>query len=221
MIEPDLAELVDDHDRAGERLILQQAVEERRLAGAEEAGEHGEGNGLGGLAQVVAGAHFFLASVFGSGLCRSGPWCRVCCGGLRRGRLRRGCGRRGWPCARSWVAAAATAPSRRPIVKQARGHRRPSSRRSRFLSCCLWARRRWPASWRGQGAPAQAHPGEPPAAAEPACCQARAAPTGTPNRPNRMTTAGSRWRLNRPRPRSPVSCGACRTCPRADWAARR
>src|SRR5947209_4253898 len=66
MIEPDLAELVDDHDRAGERFILQQAVEERGLAGAQEASEHGKWNRLRGLAQVVAGSHFFLASVLGS-----------------------------------------------------------------------------------------------------------------------------------------------------------
>src|SRR5262245_21855549 len=70
MIQPDLAELVDDDDGAGERFVLQQAVEQRGLAGAEEAGQHSEGNGLGGLAQVgsVAGAHFFLASVLGSSL---------------------------------------------------------------------------------------------------------------------------------------------------------
>src|SRR5262247_235236 len=70
MIQPDLAELVDDDDGAGERFVLQQTVEQRGLAGAEEAGQHSEGNGLGGLAQVgsVAGAHFFLASVLGSGL---------------------------------------------------------------------------------------------------------------------------------------------------------
>src|SRR5262245_25655807 len=70
MVEPDLAELVDDDDGAGERFVLQQAVEQRGLAGAEEAGQHGEGNGLGGLAQVgsVAGAPFFWASVLGSSL---------------------------------------------------------------------------------------------------------------------------------------------------------
>src|SRR3954468_1714226 len=68
MIEPDLAKLIDDHDRAGERFILQQAVEERGLAGAQEAGEHGEGYRLGGLSQGVAGAHFFCGSVLGSAL---------------------------------------------------------------------------------------------------------------------------------------------------------
>src|SRR5215470_10385688 len=68
MIEPDLTELVDDDDGAGERLVLQQAVEKRGLAGAEEAGQHSKGNGLGGCPQVagVAGAHFFWGSVFAS-----------------------------------------------------------------------------------------------------------------------------------------------------------
>ena len=42
MIEADLAELVDDHRGVGERGIAQQAVEQRRLAGAEEAGQDGE-----------------------------------------------------------------------------------------------------------------------------------------------------------------------------------
>src|SRR5262245_12821559 len=70
MIQADLAELIDDDDGAGERFVLQQAVEQRGLAGAEEASQHSEGNGLSGLAQVgsVAGAHFFLASVLGSSL---------------------------------------------------------------------------------------------------------------------------------------------------------
>jgi hypothetical protein len=39
MIDADLAELIDDHRRIGERGVAQQAVEERRLAGAEEAGQ--------------------------------------------------------------------------------------------------------------------------------------------------------------------------------------
>ena len=42
VVEADLAELVDDHDRVGERRIAQEPVEQRRLAGAEEAGEHGQ-----------------------------------------------------------------------------------------------------------------------------------------------------------------------------------
>src|SRR5262249_30195183 len=72
MIEPDLAELVDDHDRAGERCILQQAVEQCSLAGTQEAGEHGEGDRLGGLSQVVARAHFFWVSVLGAGFAVAG-----------------------------------------------------------------------------------------------------------------------------------------------------
>jgi len=34
MVKPDLAELVDDDDGVGERRVLQQAIEQRRLAGA-------------------------------------------------------------------------------------------------------------------------------------------------------------------------------------------
>src|SRR5512139_961274 len=44
MIERDVAEFVDDDRGLAQRLILEQAVEQRRLAGAEEAGEHGQGN---------------------------------------------------------------------------------------------------------------------------------------------------------------------------------
>src|SRR5262245_1932905 len=68
MIEPDLAELVDDDDGAGESFVLQQTVQQRRLAGTEEAGQHREGNGLGGCPQVasVAGTHFFWGAAFGS-----------------------------------------------------------------------------------------------------------------------------------------------------------
>jgi hypothetical protein len=42
MVDPDLAELVDDDGRLRERRILQQSVEQRGLAGAEEPGQHGE-----------------------------------------------------------------------------------------------------------------------------------------------------------------------------------
>ncbi len=59
MVEADLAELVDDDGGLGERRVLEQPVEQRGLAGAEEAGEHGQRDGLaadrarrgGGLAQ--------------------------------------------------------------------------------------------------------------------------------------------------------------------------
>ena len=75
VVEPDLAELVDDHGRAGERCVLQQAVEQRGLAGAEEAGEHGERNGLGGLraGAVRRARSFLLASVLGLSLVWSLP----------------------------------------------------------------------------------------------------------------------------------------------------
>src|SRR5205814_10571685 len=45
MIEPDVAELVDDDRRAAEHFILQQAIEQRGLPGAEEAGQHRERDG--------------------------------------------------------------------------------------------------------------------------------------------------------------------------------
>ena len=40
VIEADFAELVDQHGGVAERRVLQQAVQQRGLAGAEEAGEH-------------------------------------------------------------------------------------------------------------------------------------------------------------------------------------
>jgi hypothetical protein len=42
VIEADLAELVDDHDRVGEGGVAEETIEERRLARAKEAGEHGQ-----------------------------------------------------------------------------------------------------------------------------------------------------------------------------------
>src|SRR5216683_7555975 len=47
MIEADLAELVDDHGGLGQRRVMDQAVEQRGLAGAEKARQHGEGDGFG------------------------------------------------------------------------------------------------------------------------------------------------------------------------------
>ena len=46
VIERDVAEFVDDDGGLAQRLVLEQAVEQRGLAGAEKAGEHGEWNGL-------------------------------------------------------------------------------------------------------------------------------------------------------------------------------
>ena len=43
VIEPDLAELVDHHGGVGHRRIAQRAIEQRRLAAAEKAGEDGDG----------------------------------------------------------------------------------------------------------------------------------------------------------------------------------
>ena len=47
MVEADLAELVDDDGGAGERGIADEPVQERGLAGAQEAGQHGKGDRLG------------------------------------------------------------------------------------------------------------------------------------------------------------------------------
>ena len=51
MIEPDLAELVDDHRGVGELGPAQELVQQRGLAAAQEARQHGDGNALfgGGL----------------------------------------------------------------------------------------------------------------------------------------------------------------------------
>ena len=43
VVEADLAEFVDDDGGVGERRLFEQAVEQRGLAGAEKAGEHGRG----------------------------------------------------------------------------------------------------------------------------------------------------------------------------------
>ena len=52
MVEADLAELVDQHGGAGERRVFEQAVEQAGLAGAEEPGEHREGQRRAGPARV-------------------------------------------------------------------------------------------------------------------------------------------------------------------------
>ena len=66
MIETDLAELVDDHGGLGERRVAQQPVEQRGLAGAEEAGEHAQRNGLGRTLRArCAGCGHCFSSAFG------------------------------------------------------------------------------------------------------------------------------------------------------------
>src|SRR5262245_14796202 len=54
MVEPDLAELVNDDRRLRECRILQQAVEQRGLAGAQKAREHGKWNGRWGRLSLSA-----------------------------------------------------------------------------------------------------------------------------------------------------------------------
>ena len=44
VVEPDLAELVDDHGRAREVGVPEQAPQQRGLAAAEEARQHGDGD---------------------------------------------------------------------------------------------------------------------------------------------------------------------------------
>ena len=48
VVDGDVAELVDDDGGVGERRIFQKSVEQRRLAGAEEAREDGDGDRDGG-----------------------------------------------------------------------------------------------------------------------------------------------------------------------------
>ena len=57
MIEADLAELVHQHGGAGQRRLAQQMVQQRGLAGAEEAGQHGDRHGVShaGAAIQVSG----------------------------------------------------------------------------------------------------------------------------------------------------------------------
>ncbi len=45
MIEADLAEFIDENETVGELRRAQQAIEQRRLAGAEEAGDDRQGKG--------------------------------------------------------------------------------------------------------------------------------------------------------------------------------
>ena len=47
MIEADFAEFIDDDGGLGERRVSDQAIEQRCLAGAKKAGQHGQRNGLG------------------------------------------------------------------------------------------------------------------------------------------------------------------------------
>ena len=54
MVEPDLAELVDDHGRAQKLRVLEQACQQRGLAAAEESrqhrhGDHGTTSGRGAM----------------------------------------------------------------------------------------------------------------------------------------------------------------------------
>src|SRR6185437_13109508 len=59
---------VDDDRGLGQRRVLEQAVEQGRLAGAEEAGEHGERDRLRrrapGCARVVPGGHCGVGALF-------------------------------------------------------------------------------------------------------------------------------------------------------------
>jgi hypothetical protein len=43
VVDPDLAEFVDDDRSVAEHRVLEQAVEQSGLAGAEEAGDHRDG----------------------------------------------------------------------------------------------------------------------------------------------------------------------------------
>ena len=58
MVEPDVAELVDQNGGAGERGVGQQPVEQRGLAGAEEAGKHGQRDRRGRQTPRARRRHF-------------------------------------------------------------------------------------------------------------------------------------------------------------------
>ena len=77
VVERDVAKFVDDDGGLAQRLVLEQAVEQRGLAGAEKAGEHGERNGLRRPAPIraMAGRGHYLAELtlgFAVGLARLG-----------------------------------------------------------------------------------------------------------------------------------------------------
>ena len=55
VVDRHLAELVDDDRRVGQRRILEQPVEQRRLAGTEKAGEHRDGDGEAAAHRPVTG----------------------------------------------------------------------------------------------------------------------------------------------------------------------
>ena len=95
MVERDLAELVDDDGGLGERRILQQCVEQRGLAGAEEAGEHGQWD----RRRAAGAARWPRARSFGGrGDFRLGVLGRLFLG--------RRCGRRGFLLGRGSASAA-------------------------------------------------------------------------------------------------------------------
>jgi hypothetical protein len=54
VVERDVAEFVDDDGGLAKRRVLEQAVEQRGLAGAEKAGEDGERQGLRRPAPISA-----------------------------------------------------------------------------------------------------------------------------------------------------------------------
>ena len=68
MVQSDLAEFVDEHRRIGERRVLEQPIEQARLAGTEKAGQHGQRQrragatgrrGAGALGRPRGSAHGF------------------------------------------------------------------------------------------------------------------------------------------------------------------
>src|SRR3954453_2170105 len=70
MVKSDLAEFIDDDDGIGERRVLQQAIEQRGLAGTEKTGEHSKRNWFGRSLQPRGGcSHFFsdVSETFGVG----------------------------------------------------------------------------------------------------------------------------------------------------------
>ena len=84
-VDVDLAHVVDDDGDAPALAVVEHAVEQRGLAGAEKAGEHGDGKaGIGhGTSLIVVGASP-PATASGRGECGASRCAATCLGGSRR-----------------------------------------------------------------------------------------------------------------------------------------
>ncbi len=112
MVDGDIAELVDDDGRVGKRRILQQPVEQRRLAGTQKTGEHRNGDRMKVL----------------HGYCTTSPWAATGVPGAGLSGRQVGIGTSAWLFLASIAAnAAGTGPVAPPSPTRTR-------LRSRFIS---------------------------------------------------------------------------------------